>query len=80
MTPRAPAPFISQPAQGTPTQMMERVKGGKHSTGTDVFGGLVPHLGSLESKEGNFLPLQPVLICFYYSKCVTARARLRNLR
>lgn len=62
MTPQAPAPFISQPAQGMPTQMMERVKGGKQSSGTDVLGDLVPHLGSLEHKEEDFLPLQPVLI------------------
>lgn len=63
MTPQPPAPFISQPAQEISTQMMERVKGGKPSTGTDVLGDLVPHLGSLEYKEGNFLPVQPVLIC-----------------
>lgn len=80
VTPRAPAPFISPPAQGIPTQMMERVKEGKESTGTDVLGDLVPHLGSLEHKEGNFLPLQPVLSCFCYSTCVTAKVRLRNLK
>lgn len=57
MTPQAPAPFISQPAQGMPTQMMERVKGGKQSTGTDLLGGLVPHLGSLDhKKKGIFFP------------------------
>lgn len=80
MTPQVPAPFISQPAQGMPTQMMERVKGGKQSAETDVLGDLVPHLGSLEHKEEDFLPLQPALICFFYSKCVTAWARLRDLR
>lgn len=55
-------------------------RGVRRATGADVLGDLVPHPSSLEYKEGNFLPLKPVLICFYYSKCVTARARLRDLK
>lgn len=55
-------------------------RGVSRTTGTNVFGDLVPHLGSLERKEGIFLLLQPVIICFYYRKRVTARARLRDLQ